>query len=58
MSQPQDGYRVVKHFHFIGWPAQRDTPPSKRSILQLVQRLAKWQKQYDGGDGRTVVHCL
>ncbi|XP_056884839.1 receptor-type tyrosine-protein phosphatase T isoform X6 [Takifugu flavidus] len=58
MARPQDGYRVVKHFHFIGWPAQRDTPLSKRSILQLVQRLAKWQKQYDGGDGRTVVHCL
>lgn len=57
-SQPQDGYRLVQHFQFIGWPAYRDTPLSKRSILQLVRRLAKWQEQYDGGDGRTVVHCL
>lgn len=56
--QPQDGYRLVQHFQFIGWPAYRDTPLSKRSILQLVRRLAKWQEQYDGGDGRTVVHCL
>ncbi|MEQ2179924.1 hypothetical protein GOODEAATRI_030295, partial [Goodea atripinnis] len=55
---PQDGYRLVQHFQFIGWPAYRDTPLSKRSILQLVRRLAKWQEQYDGGDGRTVVHCL
>lgn len=56
--QPQDGYRLVQHFQFIGWPAYRDTPLSKHSILQLVRRLAKWQEQYDGGDGRTVVHCL
>jgi hypothetical protein len=58
LRQPQDGYRLVQHFQFIGWPAYRDTPLSKRSILQLVRRLAKWQEQYDGGDGRTVVHCL
>uniref|UniRef100_A0A665T0S7 protein-tyrosine-phosphatase n=1 Tax=Echeneis naucrates TaxID=173247 RepID=A0A665T0S7_ECHNA len=58
MARPQDGYRLVQHFQFIGWPAYRDTPLSKRSILQLVRRLAKWQEQYDGGDGRTVVHCL
>uniref|UniRef100_A0A8D3E4T6 protein-tyrosine-phosphatase n=1 Tax=Scophthalmus maximus TaxID=52904 RepID=A0A8D3E4T6_SCOMX len=54
MARPQDGYRLVQHFQFIGWPAYRDTPLSKRSILQLVRRLAKWQEQYDGGDGRTV----
>ncbi|XP_077458409.1 receptor-type tyrosine-protein phosphatase T isoform X5 [Stigmatopora argus] len=58
MARPQDGYRLVQHFQFIGWPAYRDTPLSKRSVLQLVRRLAKWQEQYDGGDGRTVVHCL
>ncbi|XP_077948714.1 receptor-type tyrosine-protein phosphatase T isoform X8 [Gasterosteus aculeatus] len=58
MARPQDGYRLVQHFQFIGWPAYRDTPLSKHSILQLVRRLAKWQEQYDGGDGRTVVHCL
>ncbi|XP_016312706.1 receptor-type tyrosine-protein phosphatase T isoform X10 [Sinocyclocheilus anshuiensis] len=58
MARLQDGYRLVQHFQYIGWPAYRDTPLSKRSILQLVRRLAKWQEQYDGGDGRTVVHCL
>ncbi|XP_049590190.1 receptor-type tyrosine-protein phosphatase T isoform X3 [Syngnathus scovelli] len=58
MARPQDGYRLVQHFQFIGWPAYRDTPLSKRSVLQLVRQLAKWQEQYDGGDGRTVVHCL
>uniref|UniRef100_A0AAY5F6F5 Receptor-type tyrosine-protein phosphatase kappa n=1 Tax=Electrophorus electricus TaxID=8005 RepID=A0AAY5F6F5_ELEEL len=58
MARPQDGYRLVQHFQFLGWPAYRDTALSKRSILQLVRRLAKWQEQYDGGDGRTVVHCL
>ncbi|KAM9800539.1 receptor-type tyrosine-protein phosphatase T isoform 8-T9 [Syngnathus typhle] len=58
MARPQDGYRLVQHFQFIGWPAYRDTPLSKQSVLQLVRRLAKWQEQYDGGDGRTVVHCL
>ncbi|MBN3291170.1 PTPRT phosphatase, partial [Polypterus senegalus] len=58
MARPQDGYRLVQQFQFIGWPAYRETPLSKRSILQLVRRLAKWQEQYDGGDGRTVVHCL
>ncbi|XP_062853636.1 receptor-type tyrosine-protein phosphatase T isoform X3 [Trichomycterus rosablanca] len=58
IAQPQSGYRLVQHFQFIGWPAYREIPLSKRSFLQLVTRLAKWQEQYDGGDGRTVVHCL
>uniref|UniRef100_A0A4W5ME37 protein-tyrosine-phosphatase n=1 Tax=Hucho hucho TaxID=62062 RepID=A0A4W5ME37_9TELE len=46
MARPQDGYRLVQHFQFIGWPAYRDTPLSKRSILQLV-RLVK-EAQRDG----------
>lgn len=57
-SQPQDGYRIVQHLQYIGWPAYRDTPPSKRSLLKVVRRLEKWQEQYDGREGRTVVHCL
>ncbi|KAB1262766.1 Receptor-type tyrosine-protein phosphatase T, partial [Camelus dromedarius] len=56
--QPQDGYRIVQHLQYIGWPAYRDTPPSKRSLLKVVRRLEKWQEQYDGREGRTVVHCL
>lgn len=58
LFQPQDGYRIVQHLQYIGWPAYRDTPPSKRSLLKVVRRLEKWQEQYDGRDGRTVVHCL
>ncbi|XP_069508465.1 receptor-type tyrosine-protein phosphatase T isoform X19 [Ambystoma mexicanum] len=58
MARPQEGYRIVQHLQYIGWPAYRDTPPSKRSILKVVRRLEKWQEQYDGRDGRTVVHCL
>ncbi|EGW07712.1 Receptor-type tyrosine-protein phosphatase T [Cricetulus griseus] len=58
MARPQDGYRIVQHLQYIGWPAYRDTPPSKRSLLKVVRRLEKWQEQYDGREGRTVVHCL
>ncbi|XP_036085288.1 receptor-type tyrosine-protein phosphatase T isoform X9 [Rousettus aegyptiacus] len=58
MARPQDGYRIVQHLQYIGWPAYRDTPPAKRSLLKVVRRLEKWQEQYDGREGRTVVHCL
>ncbi|KAL2763702.1 receptor-type tyrosine-protein phosphatase T isoform 4 precursor [Daubentonia madagascariensis] len=58
MARPQDGYRIVQHLQCIGWPAYRDTPPSKRSLLKVARRLEKWQEQYDGREGRTVVHCL
>uniref|UniRef100_A0A4W3JC04 protein-tyrosine-phosphatase n=1 Tax=Callorhinchus milii TaxID=7868 RepID=A0A4W3JC04_CALMI len=58
MARPQDGYRIVQQFQFIGWPSYRDTPGSKRSFLKLIRRLEKWQEEYDGGDGRTVVHCF
>nr|KAF6472224.1 protein tyrosine phosphatase receptor type T [Molossus molossus] len=58
MARPQDGYRIVQHLQYLGWPAYRDTPPSKRSLLKVVRRLEKWLEQYDGREGRTVVHCL
>ncbi|XP_069033686.1 receptor-type tyrosine-protein phosphatase mu-like isoform X6 [Embiotoca jacksoni] len=57
-AQPQDGYRMVQQFQFLGWPMYRDTPVSKRSFLKLVHQVDKWQEEYDGGEGRTVVHCL
>uniref|UniRef100_A0A8D3BSY6 protein-tyrosine-phosphatase n=1 Tax=Scophthalmus maximus TaxID=52904 RepID=A0A8D3BSY6_SCOMX len=57
-ARPQDGYRMVQQFQFLGWPMYRDTPVSKRSFLKLVHQVDKWQDEYDGGDGRTVVHCL
>ncbi|CAG5896457.1 unnamed protein product [Menidia menidia] len=55
---PQDGYRMVQQFQFLGWPMYRDTPMSKRSFLKLIRQVDKWQEEYDGGEGRTVVHCL
>ncbi|KAF3698722.1 Receptor-type tyrosine-protein phosphatase mu [Channa argus] len=57
-AQPQDGYRMVQQFQFLGWPMYRDTPMSKRSFLKLIRQVDKWQEEYDGGEGRTVVHCL
>ncbi|XP_072855699.1 receptor-type tyrosine-protein phosphatase mu isoform X16 [Pogona vitticeps] len=56
--QPQDGYRMVQQFQFLGWPMYRDTPVSKRSFLKLIRQVDKWQEEYNGGEGRTVVHCL
>ncbi|XP_032875744.1 receptor-type tyrosine-protein phosphatase mu isoform X5 [Amblyraja radiata] len=57
-SRPQDGYRMVQQFQFLGWPMYRDNPVSKRSFLKLIRQVEKWQEEYDGGEGRTVVHCL
>ncbi|XP_031415704.2 receptor-type tyrosine-protein phosphatase mu-like isoform X5 [Clupea harengus] len=57
-ARPQDGYRMVQQFQFLGWPMYRDTPVSKRSLLKLIHQVDKWQDEYDGGEGRTVVHCL
>uniref|UniRef100_A0A3Q2XP76 protein-tyrosine-phosphatase n=1 Tax=Hippocampus comes TaxID=109280 RepID=A0A3Q2XP76_HIPCM len=55
-TRPQDGYRMVQQFQFLGWPRYRDTPVSKRSFLKLLYLVDKWHD--DGGDGRTLVHCL
>ncbi|KAF4090042.1 hypothetical protein AMELA_G00045150 [Ameiurus melas] len=55
---PQNGYRIVQQFQFLGWPMYRDTPVSKRSFLKLIRQVDKWQEEYNGGEGRTVVHCL
>uniref|UniRef100_A0A672T6A9 protein-tyrosine-phosphatase n=1 Tax=Sinocyclocheilus grahami TaxID=75366 RepID=A0A672T6A9_SINGR len=55
-ARPQDGYRMVQQFQFLGWPMYRDTPVSKRSFLKLIRQVDKWQEEYDGGEGRTVVH--
>ncbi|XP_069047709.1 protein tyrosine phosphatase receptor type Ma isoform X1 [Lepisosteus oculatus] len=57
-ARPQDGYRMVQQFQFLGWPMYRDTPLSKRSFLKLIRQVEKWQEDYDGGEGRSVVHCL
>nr|XP_033789914.1 receptor-type tyrosine-protein phosphatase mu isoform X4 [Geotrypetes seraphini] len=57
-ARPQDGYRMVQQFQFLGWPMYRDTPVSKCSFLKLIRQVEKWQEEYNGGEGRTVVHCL
>ncbi|XP_075777077.1 receptor-type tyrosine-protein phosphatase mu isoform X10 [Pelodiscus sinensis] len=57
-ARPQDGYRMVQQFQFLGWPMYRDTPVSKRSFLKQIRQVDKWQEDYNGGEGRTVVHCL
>ncbi|XP_077591879.1 receptor-type tyrosine-protein phosphatase mu-like isoform X5 [Stigmatopora nigra] len=57
-ARPQDGCRLVQQFQFLGWPRYRDTPVNKRSFLKLLHLVDKWQEDYDGGDGRTLVHCL
>ncbi|TRZ01855.1 hypothetical protein DNTS_017247, partial [Danionella cerebrum] len=57
-ARPQDGYRMVQQFQFLGWPMYRDTPASKHSFIKLVHQVEKWTEEYDGGEGRTVVHCL
>ncbi|CAB1349737.1 unnamed protein product [Coregonus sp. 'balchen'] len=31
---------------------------ARRSFLKLIRQVDKWQEEYDGGEGRTVVHCL
>jgi receptor-type tyrosine-protein phosphatase mu len=49
---------MVQQFQFLGWPMYRDTPVSKRSFLKLIRQVDKWQEEYNGGEGRTVVHCL
>ena len=48
----------AQQFQFLGWPMYRDTPVSKRSFLKLIRQVDKWQEEYNGGEGRTVVHCL
>uniref|UniRef100_A0A3B5KBE6 protein-tyrosine-phosphatase n=1 Tax=Takifugu rubripes TaxID=31033 RepID=A0A3B5KBE6_TAKRU len=54
-ARPQDGYRMVQQFQFLGWPMYRDTPISKRSFLKLVHQVDKWQE--DNGGGRSGVFC-
>ncbi|KAM9701105.1 LOW QUALITY PROTEIN: receptor-type tyrosine-protein phosphatase mu-like, partial [Menidia menidia] len=57
-ARPQDGCRLVQQFQFLGWPPYRDTPASRASLIKLLQLLERWREEYDGGEGRTLVHCL
>ncbi|KAF3857986.1 hypothetical protein F7725_011187 [Dissostichus mawsoni] len=52
-ARPQDGYRMVQQFQFLGWPMYRDTPMSKRSFLKLIRQVDKWQEENGGGRSGT-----
>ncbi|XP_041963010.1 receptor-type tyrosine-protein phosphatase U isoform X5 [Alosa sapidissima] len=56
VTRLQEGQLVVCQFQFLRWSAYRDVPDSKKSFLNLLAHVHKWQREC--GDGRTVVHCL
>uniref|UniRef100_A0A8C6KN31 protein-tyrosine-phosphatase n=1 Tax=Nothobranchius furzeri TaxID=105023 RepID=A0A8C6KN31_NOTFU len=56
VTRLQEGQLVVCQFQFLRWSAYRDVPDSKKSFLNLLAQVHKWQREC--GEGRTVVHCL
>uniref|UniRef100_A0A670ZM46 protein-tyrosine-phosphatase n=1 Tax=Pseudonaja textilis TaxID=8673 RepID=A0A670ZM46_PSETE len=52
----QEGHLMVRHFQYLRWSAYRDVPDSKKSFLNLLAQVEKWQGE--NGNGRTIVHCL
>ncbi|MGH0171803.1 UNVERIFIED_CONTAM: hypothetical protein FKN15_062116 [Acipenser sinensis] len=56
MTRLQEGHLVVQHFHYLRWSVYREVPDSKKSFLNLLAHVDKWQREC--GEGRTVVHCL
>lgn len=58
VSQPQEGYLMVRQFQYLGWAGHREVPASKRSFLKLILQVDQWQREGEEGEGRTIVHCL
>uniref|UniRef100_A0A671XL60 Receptor-type tyrosine-protein phosphatase kappa n=1 Tax=Sparus aurata TaxID=8175 RepID=A0A671XL60_SPAAU len=58
LSQPQEGYLMVRQFQYLGWAGHREVPASKRSFLKLILQVDQWQREGEEGEGRTIVHCL
>ncbi|XP_058853628.1 receptor-type tyrosine-protein phosphatase U-like isoform X5 [Acipenser ruthenus] len=56
MTRLQEGHLVVQHFQYLRWSGYREVPDSKKSFLNLLAHVDKWQREC--GEGRTVVHCL
>ncbi|XP_041089936.1 receptor-type tyrosine-protein phosphatase U isoform X2 [Polyodon spathula] len=56
MTRLQEGHLVVRHFQYLRWSGYREVPDSKKSFLNLLAHVDKWQREC--GEGRTVVHCL
>ncbi|KAM3830096.1 receptor-type tyrosine-protein phosphatase U [Vipera latastei] len=52
----REGHLMVRHFQYLRWSAYRDIPDSKKSFLNLLAQVEKWQGE--SGNGRTIVHCL
>uniref|UniRef100_A0A670ZM41 protein-tyrosine-phosphatase n=1 Tax=Pseudonaja textilis TaxID=8673 RepID=A0A670ZM41_PSETE len=56
ITRLQEGHLMVRHFQYLRWSAYRDVPDSKKSFLNLLAQVEKWQGE--NGNGRTIVHCL
>ncbi|XP_064408324.1 receptor-type tyrosine-protein phosphatase U isoform X2 [Latimeria chalumnae] len=56
ITRVQEGHLLVRHFQYLRWSAYRDVPDSKRSFLNLLGQVQKWQAE--SGEGRTIAHCL
>ncbi|ETE61142.1 Receptor-type tyrosine-protein phosphatase U, partial [Ophiophagus hannah] len=49
-------FRVQNITRYLRWSAYRDVPDSKKSFLNLLAQVEKWQGE--SSNGRTIVHCL
>ncbi|XP_067862893.1 receptor-type tyrosine-protein phosphatase U-like isoform X2 [Heptranchias perlo] len=56
LSRLPEGQLVVRHFQYLRWSAFREIPESKKSFLNLLKQVEKWQTEC--GEGRAIVHCL
>lgn len=54
--QPQEVPRVVRQFHFHRWPDASPVPNTKASLLDLLENVDTWQKQFK--NTAVTVHCM
>lgn len=54
--QPQEVPRVVRQFHFHRWPDASPVPNTKASLLDLLENVDTWQKQFQNTP--VTVHCM
>lgn len=53
---PQEVPRVVRQFHFHRWPDASPVPNTKASLLDLLENVDTWQKQFKNTP--VTVHCM
>nr|XP_022316326.1 receptor-type tyrosine-protein phosphatase kappa-like isoform X3 [Crassostrea virginica] len=53
---PQEVPRVVRQFHFHRWPDASPVPNTKASLLDLLENVDNWQKQFTNTP--VTVHCM